>query len=91
MDPTVDFIAQCKDFGADATLGGTSVRGLLDKTPGIAQGVIGGIDPSFQLLTAEVPEDPRTLALVVTGGANYTVRDWADDGAGVTTLQLEAA
>jgi hypothetical protein len=77
-------------FAVNATLGGEAVAGLLQSDPLVALS-IGGSGISFVLPTASVPEDPRTLALVITGGATYTVRDWADDGTGVTTLQLEAA
>jgi hypothetical protein len=90
MDFTIDLLPMLKDFGVDATLGAVAVRGIEDRTPGIAQGVIGGVDPTFQLPTSSVAGDPRGLALVITGGNSYTVRDYSTDGDGVTLLQLEA-
>jgi len=78
------------DFAVDATLGGVPVRGLLDSAPVMAFDTVAGSNPIFTLPTGSVTGDPRALALIVSGGATYTVRDWNDDGHGVTTLQLEA-
>lgn len=78
------------DFGVLATLDGASVSGILDETPQIAFGSVGGNDPRFVLRAAYLPSDPRGLALII-GARTFTVRDWSLDGTGLATLQLETA
>lgn len=85
-----DLNAFLADFGVAATLNGVPVRGILDRTPQTAFGVVGGPGLGFQLPTTSVPAEPRALALVV-GAETFTVRDFEHDGTGVSTLQLEAA
>jgi hypothetical protein len=84
-----DIPTQMLDMGVDATLGGLPVRGLLDADPVLAFGALAGSNPIFTLATSDVPPDPRTLVLAVTGGDTFTVQDWNDDGHGLTTLQLQ--
>ncbi len=78
------------EFAVDATLNGVAVRGIFDAKPLQVYEAVSGSNPVFVLPTASVPADARGLALVITGGATYTVRDFDADGTGVTTLQLEA-
>lgn len=90
MDFVADFANANLDFGALATLGGVSVRGILDETPLIAFGSVGGNDPRFTLRASDLPADPRTVTLV-TGARTFNVRDWSTDGTGLAVLELEAA
>ena len=85
-----DFVTYFDDFGVAATLNRVAVRGILDETPQIAFGSIGGNDPRFVLRAAELSIDPRGQALLIDA-RSFTVRDWAADGTGLATLQLEAA
>ena len=87
MDSALDFPAMTMDFGTDATLGTTAVRGILDESPLDAFGV-GGNAPRFTLWTADLPDDPRAVTLTI-GARVFAVRDWINDGTGVSTLQLE--
>jgi hypothetical protein len=75
-------------FGEDATLGVASVRGVLDEKPRDEYGIIGGNAPRFTMKTADLPADPRAVTLTV-GARTFAVRDWVNDGTGVSTLQLE--
>jgi hypothetical protein len=88
MDTTLDFQAMTQDFGTAATLGATAVRGILDESPLEAFGVVGGNSPRFTMKTADLPADPRLVTLTV-GARVFAVRDWINDGTGVSTLQLE--
>lgn len=79
------------DFGVAATLGATSLVGLLDETPAIAFGeIVGGNDPRFICRASDLPADPRIVSLTI-GARSFNVRDWSTDGTGLATLQLEAA
>lgn len=78
------------DFSVQATLGAAAVVGILDETPVIAFDTIGGTGPRFICKTSDLPADPRTVPLVV-GARTFAVRDWSNDGTGLSTLQLEAA
>lgn len=89
MPFTEDLTPFFTDFAVSAVLGATPVLGILLKTPRDAFDALGGTGIEFQLPTASVPADPRALALVV-GAESFTVRDYTDDGIGVSTLQLEA-
>lgn len=89
MDTAADIPLMLQDFGVDATLDGAAVRGLLDKEPVISLGVVGGNNPQFRLASTSVAGDPRGKVLAIAA-TNYTVRDWADDGHGITVLELEA-
>ena len=88
MDTTLDFAAMTCDFGTAATLGATVVRGILDESPIDAYGVVGGNSPIFVIKTSDLATDPRGTTLTVETRA-FTVRDWINDGTGVSTLQLE--
>lgn len=90
IDFVEDFANANADFGVIATLGGVTVRGILDETPEIAFGTVGGNDPRFTLAASSLPADPRTVTLV-TGARTFNVRDWSVDGTGLAVLQLEAA
>ena len=89
MDVLADLPVFFADFAVPATLGGAPLRGLLDESPGLALGVVGGTQRSFQLPEVELAGDPRGETLTV-GAAAYTVADWtvAD---GIATLALESA
>jgi hypothetical protein len=88
MDFAVDLLSAMKDFGTDATLGVVAVRGILDESPANEFGVVGGNAPRFTMRTADLPADPRAVTLTV-GARVFAVRDWINDGTGVSTLQLE--
>lgn len=90
MSFTEDLTPFFSDFGVAATLGGVSVVGILDETPLIAFGSVGGNDPRFTLRASDLPADPRTVTLV-TGARTFNVRDWSLDGTGLAVLELEAA
>jgi hypothetical protein len=88
MDTTLDFAAMTQDFGTSATLGGSTVRGILDESPIDSFGVVGGNSPRFTVKTSDLPTDPRAVTLTV-GARVFAVRDWFNDGTGISTLQLE--
>lgn len=77
------------DFGVDAALGGTAVRGIFDAAPATFD-MLAGSAPTFQLASASVSADPRGAVLLV-GSESYTVREYTHDGTGLCTLKLEAA
>ena len=76
-------------FAQVASLGGVAVAGILDLLPGQAFDVMAGTTPQFVIQSSSVPADPRGLSLIV-GSSTFTVRDWTNDGTGVSTLILEA-
>jgi hypothetical protein len=88
MDFTADLLATMKDFGTNATLGVVAVRGILDESPIDAYNIVGGNAPRFTMRTSDLPADPRAVTLTI-GARVFAVRDWANDGTGVSTLQLE--
>jgi len=88
MDFAVDLLAMMTDFGTDATLGIVPVRGILDESPANEFGIVGGNAPRFTMKTADLPADPRAVTLT-DGARTFAVRDWVNDGTGVSTLQLE--
>ena len=86
------------DFGQAATYtpaggSGAAINGVFDAGDGLVD--IGGsvgvtsADPSFHCRTSDVSSAAEGDALV-TGSADYTIRDVINDGTGMTTLMLEA-
>ena len=91
LDFVGDFDPAFTDFGVLGTLGGATVRGILDEGPALAfGGIVGGNDPRFTLKASDIPADPRLVQLVI-GARTFNVRDWSTDGTGLGVLQLEAA
>jgi hypothetical protein len=91
LDFVGDFDASFTDFGVLGTLGGATVRGILDEGPGLAFGsAIGGTEPRFTLRSSDLPADPRLVQLVI-GARTFNVRDWSTDGTGLAVLILEDA
>lgn len=79
------------DFGVTASLGATSVVGIFEEAPVLAfGGAVTGNDPRFTLPTSNLPADPRNVTLTI-GARVFNVRDWSNDGTGMSVLELEAA
>lgn len=79
------------DFATAATLGAVAVVGIFEEAPVLAfGGAVGGSDPRFTLKTSDLPADPRTVTLTI-GARVFNVRDWSNDGTGLSVLELETA
>lgn len=90
MTPSGDFSALLADFGVDATLNGSAVRGIFDNASASGlNNMMLGSNPTFTLATASVSSSSRGKTLVV-GAVSYTVREVKPDGTGMTLLELEA-
>lgn len=84
-----------RDFGAQATLGAATVRGVLgsgfDDAALDGYGMGAGTSPTFVLPSAVVPTKPEGMLLAVTtgpGAGTYRVGNAEHDGTGICTLKL---
>ena len=84
-----------RDFGAQATLGAATVRGVLgsgfDDAALDGYGMGAGTSPTFVLPSAVVPAKPEGMLLAVTtgpGAGTYRVGNAEHDGTGIRTLKL---
>ncbi len=84
-----------RDFGAQATLGAATVRGVLgsgfDDAALDGYGMGAGTSPTFVLPSAVVPAKPEGMLLDVTtgpGAGTYRVGNAEHDGTGICTLKL---
>lgn len=88
MNLAADLPVFFADFGVDATLDGTAVRGILDSEYMQAFGGIAGSATAFMLPSTAAAAATNTSVLVASG-TTYRVRSVQPDGTGVTTLLLE--
>ena len=78
------------DVGEDGLLGGEPVRGFFRsplKVEGLGFTGMSANHPTFELPTAQVPDQPYGLELQL-GDVVWTVADFQHDGTGVCTLLL---
>jgi len=78
------------DFGVDATVGGSAVRGIFDNDFLTSLGVTAGTGPVLLLPTASVGSAAQGDAVVVAS-VSYTITSLEPDGTGLTLLRLQEA
>jgi len=89
MSYTEDLAPFLADFGVDATVGGSAVRGIFDNAF-LAQLGLVGTDPLLLCRTSDVTSATRGTAVSVPAGSFKVVRK-EPDGTGMSRLVLEAA
>jgi hypothetical protein len=77
------------DFGVDATLNGTAVRGIFDDAYMDPLGMAGS-QPALLCASADVSAAAQGTAVVVNS-VNYTVGSTQPDGTGMTRILLQEA
>ena len=83
------FAGYFADYGVDATLNGTPVRGIFDDAYGDAfGGMVAGSGPMFRLPSSIAVSRGNSLVL---GAKSYTVVGIEPDGTGLTVLRLDQA
>jgi hypothetical protein len=82
-----DYFAFFGDFGVDATLNGSPVRGIFDNAYVDSFG-LATRQPRFALSTAQAGSAAQGATLVI-GVATYRVTAVQPDGTGMTELALE--
>lgn len=90
MDFAADMDTFLSDFGVDATVGGVPVRGIFDRRPADAFGMVTGNSPTLTCDESDLPAVANGAAVTI-GTASYVVSAIRPDGTGVVVLDLETA
>lgn len=77
-----------RDFGVNALVAGTSVRGIFDNGYGAAfDGFVGSQQPTF-MCDADAVDAATQGGSLVLGDVAYEITNIEPDGVGMTTLRL---
>jgi len=87
VNPSADALVMFYDFGVDATLDGSAVRGIFDDAYTDPLGMAGS-QPLLLCSSADVSTAAQGTAVVVNS-VSYTVGSIQPDGTGMTRLLLQ--
>lgn len=77
------------DFATNATIGASTVPGILDNGYAEAFGMAAGSKPTFLCKVADLPTITLGTTTAVIAGTTYTIVERQPDGHGLVTLVLE--
>lgn len=89
MTETLADFLSTNEFAVAATIGASTVNGLLDKPTANALDYAAGRRITFICAAADLPAFTLGTTTLTIGSTTYTIVNDDDDGFGLTTLTLE--